>query len=98
MTNDKKILVAYFSASGETERLARRSRRRRAATCTRSSPPCAYTAADLDWNDKRSRSSIEMNDPPRARPSGRVGDMDAYDIVFVGFPIWWWRRRSSARF
>ena len=62
-----------------------------AATCTRSSPPCATRRPDLDWNDKRSRSSVEMNDPSsRPAVASRVGNMDAYDIVFVGFPIWWY--------
>ena len=91
MTNDKKILVAYFSASGETERLARTIAQATGGDLHEIEPAVPYTAADLDWNDKRSRSSIEMNDPSsRPAVAGRVGDMDAYDIVFVGFPIWWY--------
>ena len=55
-------------------------------------PETAYTAADLDWNDRRSRSTQEMNDP-KSRPAiaDRVEDMAQYDTVFVGFPIWWYQ-------
>ena len=54
-------------------------------------PAEPYTAADLDWNDRASRSSVEMKDPAsRPAVSSRVEDMDAYDTVFVGFPIWWY--------
>lgn len=91
MANDKKILVAYFSASGETERLARTIAQTTGGDLHEIEPAVRYTAADLDWNDKRSRSSVEMNDPSsRPAVTGRVGNMDAYDVVFVGFPIWWY--------
>ena len=91
MTNDKKILVAYFSASGETERLARTIAQATGGDLHEIEPAVRYKAADLDWNDKRSRSSVEMNDPSsRPAVASRVGNMDAYDIVFVGFPIWWY--------
>lgn len=91
MTNDKKILVAYFSASGETERLARTIAQATGGDLHEIEPAVRYTVADLDWNDKRSRSSVEMNDPSsRPAVASRVGNMDAYDIVFVGFPIWWY--------
>lgn len=91
MANDKKILVAYFSASGETERLARTIAQTTGGDLHEIEPAVRYTAADLDWNDKRSRSSVEMNDPSsRPAVAGRVGNMDAYDVVFVGFPIWWY--------
>lgn len=55
-------------------------------------PETAYTAADLDWMDKKSRSTIEMKDP-ESRPAiaGKVADMAQYDTVFVGFPIWWYQ-------
>ena len=55
-------------------------------------PETAYTAADLDWMDKKSRSTIEMKDP-KSRPAiaGKVADMAQYDTVFVGFPIWWYQ-------
>lgn len=91
MANDKKILVAYFSASGETERLARTIAQTTGGDLHEIEPVVRYTAADLDWNDKRSRSSVEMNDPSsRPAVAGRVGNMDAYGVVFVGFPIWWY--------
>ena len=91
MANDKKILVAYFSASGETERLARTIAQTTGGDLHEIEPAVRYTAADLNWNDERSRSSVEMNDPSsRPAVASRVGNMDAYDIVFVGFPIWWY--------
>ena len=81
MTNGKNILVAYFSASGETERLARTIAQTTDGDLHEIEPAVPYTAADLDWNDKRSRSSVEMNDPS-SRPAiaSRVGNMDAYDF------------------
>ena len=58
-------------------------------------PKIPYTRADLDWQDRRSRSSVEMNDRS-ARPeiASRVPDMSRYDVVFVGFPVWWYREPS----
>ena len=86
-----KTLVAYFSASGETARLARTLADVTGAALHAIVPAEPYTAADLDWNDRASRSSVEMNDPAsRPAVSSRVEDMDAYDTVFVGFPIWWY--------
>ena len=86
-----KTLVAYFSASGETARLARTLADVTGADLHEIVPAEPYTAADLDWNDRASRSSVEMNDPAsRPAVSSRVEDMDAYDTVFVGFPIWWY--------
>lgn len=91
MLNDKNILVAYFSASGETARLARTIAQATGGVLFEIEPEDPYTAADLDWNDKRSRSSVEMNDPAsRPAVASCVADMDAYDTVFVGFPIWWY--------
>lgn len=86
-----KTLVAYFSASGETARLAKTLAQTAGADLYAIVPERAYTSADLNWNDKRSRSSLEMNDPA-SRPAiaGRVPNMDSYDVVFVGFPIWWY--------
>ncbi|HIW77363.1 MULTISPECIES: flavodoxin [Gordonibacter] len=86
-----KTLVAYFSASGETARLARTIASVCGADLHEIQPAQPYTAADLDWHDQTSRSSVEMNDPT-SRPAiaNRVTAMDAYDTVFVGFPIWWY--------
>ena len=91
MENGKNSLVAYFSASGETERLARTIASATGGDLFEIVPETPYTAADLDWNNKRSRSSVEMNDPAsRPAVASRVADMDAYDAVFVGFPIRWY--------
>ena len=88
----KKALVAYFSASGETEKLARTIAGVTGGALFEIAPETAYTAADLDWMDKKSRSTLEMNDET-SRPAiaGRVEDMAQYGTVFVGFPIWWYQ-------
>lgn len=88
---DKKILVAYFSASGTTAEAARKLSEAINAERYEIKPEIPYTQADLDWTDKKSRSSVEMNDPD-SRPaiSGEITDMEKYDVVFVGFPIWWY--------
>lgn len=91
MAHSKNILVAYFSASGETARLARTIASATGGDLFEIVPETPYTAADLDWNDRRSRSSVEMNDPAsRPAVASHVADMDVYDAVFVGFPIWWY--------
>lgn len=86
-----KRLVAYFSATGTTARAAKALAEAAGADLFEIEPAEPYTAADLNWNDKGSRSSREMDDPA-SRPAvkGRVRGMDAYDTVFVGFPIWWY--------
>ena len=85
-----KTLVAYFSASGQTANLAKTLAGVTGGDLFEIVPETAYTAADLDWMDKKSRSTIEMKDP-KSRPAiaGKVADMTQYDTVFVGFPIWW---------
>ncbi len=90
-----KALVAYFSASGVTASLAARLAKAADADLFEIAPEVPYTSADLDWTDKKSRSTIEMNDPA-SRPAigSRVADMSQYDVVFVGFPIWWYREPS----
>lgn len=84
-------LVTYFSASGVTAKVAERLSEAIGADLYEIEPQVAYTKADLDWMDKKSRSTIEMNDPA-SRPaiSGKRDNMDVYDVVFVGFPIWWY--------
>ena len=85
------ILVAYFSASGVTARAARRIAEAVGADVFEIEPVQHYTADDLNWNDPRSRSSVEMNDEScRPAIADVVTNMDAYDTVFVGFPIWWY--------
>ena len=88
----KKILVAYFSASGETAKLAKTIAGDVGGDLFEIVPTVPYTAADLDWMDKGSRSTAEMNDD-NSRPAiaGKVADMAQYDTVFVGFPIWWYQ-------
>ena len=85
-----KILVAVFSASGVTKRVGEEIARIAGADFYEIVPKEVYTSADLDWMNKKSRSSIEMNDPS-ARPEikDKVADMASYDTVIVGFPIWW---------
>ncbi|MDO4582097.1 MAG: flavodoxin [Bacillota bacterium] len=86
-----KALVAYFSASGVTARLAQELAAAIGADIHEIRPATPYTAADLDWTNKRSRSSVEMNDKAfRPAVSGGVEDMAQYDKVYVGFPIWWY--------
>ena len=87
----KKILVAYFSASGVTAKAAWKLAEVSGADLYEIKPEIPYTRADLDWMDKKSRSSIEMNDPS-SRPgiADRLPDMGKHDVIFVGFPIWWY--------
>ena len=84
-------LVAYFSASGTTARAAEKLAKEAGADLYEIRPETPYTAADLDWHDKSSRSSVEMNDP-QSRPE--LADADApvagCDVVYLGFPIWWY--------
>ena len=86
-----KTLVAYFSAGGVTRAVAERLAAAAGADLFEIRPAVPYTAADLDWTNKKSRSSVEMNDPA-ARPAiaGELPEMDRYDTVFLGFPIWWY--------
>lgn len=86
-----RILVAFFSASGVTARAAKEIAAAVGADLYEIRPQQPYTAADLDWTNKKSRSSVEMNDPA-ARPAiaGELPEMDKYDTVFLGFPIWWY--------
>lgn len=85
-----KTLVAYFSATGTTARAAEKLANATGGELYAITPAEPYTSADLDWNDKRSRSSVEMNDP-KARPvlGGKAVNMADYDVVFIGYPIWW---------
>lgn len=86
-----KVLVAYFSASGVTARLAAALAAAVGGALHEIKPETPYTPEDLDWTNKQSRSSIEMNDKAfRPAVANRVDDMAAYDTVFVGFPIWWY--------
>ena len=86
-----KKLVAYFSASGTTEKVAKDLAAATGADLFEIAPEQPYTRADLNWQDKNSRTTIEMNDEScRPAIAGDVDDMGAYDMVFVGFPVWWY--------
>ena len=86
-----KTLVAYFSASGTTEKVAKDLAAATVADLFQIAPEQPYTNADLNWQDKKSRTTIEMNDETcRPAIAGTVADMGAYDTVFVGFPVWWY--------
>jgi flavodoxin len=86
-----KTLVAYFSASGTTEKLAKNLAQAADADLYAIRPAVPYTSADLNWMDKKARSTVEMKDPS-SRPA--LADTDAkvadYDTIFLGFPIWWY--------
>ena len=86
-----KKLVAYFSASGTTKEAAERLAKAAGADLFEIRPAIPYTSADLNWMDKKSRSSVEMNDPDsRPEIAGVIPDISDYDTVFIGFPIWWY--------
>ncbi len=86
-----KKLVAYFSASGVTEKAAKKLAEAAGADVFEIRPKIPYTDADLNWMNKNSRSSVEMNNPSsRPEIADRVSEMDSYDVVFIGYPIWWY--------
>ena len=88
---EKKILVAYFSCSGVTRKAAQAIAQATDGNLHEIEPEKAYTSADLNWMDKNSRSTIEMKDLKFRPPiRGILDDMDDYDVVFIGFPIWWY--------
>ena len=86
-----KTLVAYFSASGVTKRTAQALAQAAGADLYEIKPEVPYTKADLNWMDKKSRSTLEMQDKS-SRPAIIKGDVDVsgYDTILVGFPIWWY--------
>lgn len=86
-----KKLVAYFSASGMTKRYAEKLANVTGADLFEIKPSVPYTSADLNWQNSNSRSSVEMKNPDsRPEIAEKLSDMDSYDTVFVGFPIWWY--------
>ena len=85
-----KKLVAYFSASGVTEKAAKQLAAIAGADLHEIAPAQAYTKEDLDWTNKQSRSTLEMTDPAsRPELAEKKTDLSAYDVVYIGFPIWW---------
>ena len=90
-----KTLVAYFSASGTTAKVAKKMAEAIGADLFEIKPETPYTGADLNWQNKNSRSSVEMNDrSSRPAIAVKAADMPQYDVVFVGFPVWWYREPS----
>ena len=86
-----KKLVAYFSAGGVTKKVAERLAAAAGADLFEIEPAVPYTVADPDWTNKKSRSSVEMNDPSsRPEIARRLDSLEEYDTVFLGFPIWWY--------
>ena len=92
----KKALVSYFSASGVTKKAAEKLAAAAEADLFEIEPVQPYTRKDLNWMDKKSRSTLEMKDL-NCRPAitGSVTNMADYDVIFVGFPIWWGREPSA---
>ena len=88
---EMKTLVAYFSATGTTEAVAKDLAEVTGGTFYEIKPEVKYTAADLDWRNKESRSTIEMQDK-NSRPAfvKDLKDADSYDRIFIGFPVWWY--------
>lgn len=86
-----KKLVAYFSASGVTKAAAECLAKAANADIFEITPAVPYTRADLDWTDKKSRSSVEMSNPDsRPEIAEKLSNMSDYDTIFIGFPIWWY--------
>lgn len=87
---DKKALVAYFSVGGDTAMIAKQLAKAAGADTFAIKPVVPYTEADLDWKNVNSRSSVEMRTLERPAIDGKVENMQDYDVVFIGFPIWWY--------
>lgn len=87
---NSKVLVAYFSASGVTAGVAKQLAEVTGGELYQIQPEQPYTDADLDWRDKQSRSTLEMQDKT-SRPAiiNKLDSISHYDVVYVGFPIWW---------
>lgn len=88
---DSHALVTFFSATGTTEAVAKKIAKAANADYWQIQPAQPYSAEDLDWTDKQSRSSVEMNDPD-SRPALRATcpNIADYDTIFIGYPIWWY--------
>ena len=89
-TSSEKALVVYFSATGNTTRLAKQLAEQHHADIYRIIPATKYSQADLDWHNSKSRSSVEMaNDKARPNMKGNVKHAEKYDTIYLGYPIWW---------
>ena len=87
-------LVAYFSAGGVTAKVAGTLAAAAGSDLYEIKPAVPYTKADLDWTDRKSRSTLEMNDTSARPEISGAADLDGYDVIFLGFPIWWYREPS----
>jgi flavodoxin len=88
---NEKVLVAYFSATGTTRDVAKQIAKTMGADLFEIAPEKPYSAADLDWRDSTSRSSLEMRDlSSRPAIAKQVANMADYSVVFIGFPVWWY--------
>ena len=90
----KKVLIAYFSASGVTKKVAEKMAKAAGADLFRIVPAQPYTKADLNWMDKQSRSTLEMKDRNCRPAMAEKPDVAGYDVILVGFPVWWYREPS----
>ena len=90
----KKILVAYFSASGVTKKVAEKMAKAVGADLFEITPEQLYTRADLNWMDKQSRSTVEMKDRDCRPAMAAKPDVSGYDVILVGFPVWWYSEPS----
>ena len=90
----KKTLVAYFSASGATKKVALKMADAIGADTFEIEPAVKYTRADLNWMDKRSRSTLEMQDRSCRPAMAKQPDLEPYELILVGFPVWWYREPS----
>lgn len=88
-SNGKKVAVIYFSASGTTKGVAETISKETGADLIEIVPKEKYTSADLNWNDSKSRTSIECNDSKSRPKIANTINVDNYDVIFLGYPIWW---------
>lgn len=89
-SGQSKILVAFFSASGNTAELAENLSKAIGADIYEIKPKVDYTSADLDWHDKNSRSTVEMNDESsRPEINGKIENFSQYETIIIAYPIWW---------
>lgn len=90
-----KKLVAYFSASGVTAKAAKTLAEAAGADLYEIKPEVPYTSADLDWMNKKSRSTVEMEDET-SRPAiaDEAAEVEAYDVIFIAYPVWWYKEPS----
>ncbi len=93
-----KTLVAFFSASGTTKRIAEKLAVATGSDLYEIRPAVPYARGDLNWQNKHSRSSVEMNDPSsRPELADKDANIEVYDRIFLGFPIWWYTAPTIVR-